>query len=249
MEQIDRIEDYLLNRMNPPEKAAFEADMESDAEMRREVKKYRLALTALRVAEKQKWLTQLREANKNHKENEKNGLFGISRNRFIIFLVGLLLFILSFLYFFYPSPSDKLEKIIQARPVAALVTKSANNELLEQAQTAFNTGDFDQAIGIFKQLNQVNDINYELLYYQGIAERLSGNLENAKSTFKLLDDLKQEHLYEEQAQWEWALSYLQEKDYETAIQKLEIIRKNPEGDLQEDAGQLIKLVQRIQNQN
>ena len=132
--------------------------------------------------------------------------------------VVLLIGIFTFNNFSNPTFSD-----YNNYEVISLTVRGAEDDLLKEAENAFNNKDFAKAETVFRNLIERDSDNLELLLYASIANIELGNYEIADT---ILQDLRSGNsAYKNKATWYLALSKLKQKDHDAC---LEILRAIPE---------------------
>lgn len=132
--------------------------------------------------------------------------------------VALLIGIFTFNNFSDPAFSD-----YNNYEAISLTVRGAEDDLLKEAENAFNNKDFAKAEVVFRNLIKTDSDNLELLLYASIANIELGNYEIADT---ILQDLRSGNsAYKNKATWYLALSKLKQKDHDTC---LEILRAIPE---------------------
>lgn len=105
----------------------------------------------------------------------------------------------------------------------SLSFRGTQNELLNNAESAFNNKNFANAITYFNQLLKINPNNQELQLYKAISEVEVNKFDEADS---LLIKISQGNsVYKNKALWHLALSKFKQKDIKSCV---EILKNIPE---------------------
>ncbi|GAA3645800.1 hypothetical protein [Flavivirga jejuensis] len=130
--------------------------------------------------------------------------------------VALLIGIFTFNNFSSPTFSD-----YNNYETISLTVRGAQDDLLKDAENAFNNKDFVKAKAVFEKLLVQDDSNKELHLYRGIALLELDEFDEADSLFSKLS--KGSSVYKNKAIWYLALSKLKQKDNGACIKILKTI--------------------------
>lgn len=95
------------------------------------------------------------------------------------------------------------------------------NLLQQQAEVAFNTKQYPQAIQYFSQLLEADPANTELQLFKAIALLETGRVDEAEAIFDVIS--KSDTAYKHKGTWYLALSALKRKDYQRCRELLKQI--------------------------
>ncbi|OEK09252.1 hypothetical protein A8C32_11030 [Flavivirga aquatica] len=106
----------------------------------------------------------------------------------------------------------------------SLTVRGSNNELLNTAEHAFNSGNYAKAEDAFRNLIKLDENNSELKLYRAITNIELNDYEMAD---KVLEDLRRGNsVYKNKATWYLALSKLKQKDNKACIDVLKTISED-----------------------
>lgn len=142
--------------------------------------------TILKNKETQKLKQTLQEANDSYNRKKK---FKISSWKLYGPAAAVILLLLTFQIF---SPSDKTMQELYAsnydqRDIPSLIVRGDTGREAEKAQLLFESGNFEEALPLFRDLSNNATSNVStLLIYQGVSEMELGKYEDARATFQKL---------------------------------------------------------------
>ena len=120
----------------------------------------------------------------------------------------------------------------------SLTVRGENDDLLKQAENAFNSKDFKKALKLFDEIYDKDILNYEIKLYKSIALIEANQFLEAE---KLLRDIEGSNsAYKNKAKWYLALSKLKQKDYDACLKILKTIPEDAD-----DHKQAKKLIKKI----
>ncbi len=216
-ELFERIESYILNRMEPATRAAFEAEMENDESLRNEVALQRNlvgAVEALSFAGKTSGNTKIAPV----KKISRVWLYGAAA-------AATVLLVLLLRFFSSPSPSaDSLfAGFFEADPGLPVVMSSGDNHYdFYDGMVSYKEQDYTKALSIWKDVVTPSDT---LTYYMGMANLNSGN---TRATIEYLEPIagNDSSAWQQKAIWYLALAHLKESNTPAAIEWLNRLQDN-----------------------
>jgi len=218
-EKIDR---YLLNKMDDSSRLVFEQRMASDKELAKKVTLAQEAFQLLDALGDQKMKMRMDQIHDNviGKIKRRN------RTKTILALLTGFLIILGFVYYFmvYKSNINSDPAIIYAQYIESyhisLVSREEGVDLeLQQVNALYKNKEYQKALPILDNLIAKSS-DTKLHIAAGISALQTGNYEKALSHFNFLID-NNDPLYGNQARWYAALTALQSENTSLAKQYLQ----------------------------
>ncbi|MCK4561494.1 MAG: hypothetical protein KAT78_01180 [Flavobacteriaceae bacterium] len=231
-------EDYLNGTLAQNEKTSFEERLKKDTLFNNEFNTYKELSSFL----KNKFENE--EASISFKANLKN----ISNKHFekqkpskkiIQFKPWQYAIAASFLLFFgiqYFNSTTPNYNNFTSYDTISLIVRGSQNELLSNAEKAFNENDFAKSEIYFTQLLETNIDNNELKLYKAFSQIELNKFKDADTTLSILS--KGNSVYKNKATWYLALSKLKQKDYKACLAILKTI--DTEADDYKNAKKLLK---------
>ncbi|MBT1697308.1 tetratricopeptide repeat protein [Fulvivirgaceae bacterium PWU4] len=127
---------------------------------------------------------------------------------------------------FYTGKSALPEYTEYASHGPLALAERGTDSLLQQAEEAFNTKQYTQAIRYLNQLLETDPDNRELQLYKGVALLETDRISEAEAIFSAIRN--SDTAYKHKATWYLALSALKQKDYDKCRALLEQIPKESE---------------------
>lgn len=213
-------EQYLGNEMNLEGRAVFENKLLEDVYWKENFELYQQTYQFLKtkfsgetVAFKQN-LKQIALENQSNKNRSK-----IVPMYSKWFAVAATVVLFCSIWFFMQNNEPKYVEYNQHEK-AYFTERSEGVAILKEAQDAFNTKAYENAVGYFEQIPQANR-NEEINLYYAIALLEVNKFEQAET---LLQAIKSGNsVYKEKAIWYLGLSKLKQKDYSSCKQLLEVL--------------------------
>lgn len=217
----DRIDRYVLHRMDPAERARFQALLRTDAGLRREVAEQQKMAALLEKAGDRQLKERLDRVYADVTASEPAGVRrlrpGMPRAAWAVAASVVLLVALLLGWWARPqaTPGDLFAQYY--RPATYLVTR--NQEATNATGGAlFNQGNYRQALEAFRaNLWQNPDADYDLLY-AGLCYLELGAYGRAEASFNRVAGRSQ--LLRGQATWYLALTYLKKDEVEASKTEL-----------------------------
>ncbi len=232
-EKYTLIEKYFAEEMQGEELENFEAQLQTDAELKEELTLHRQLAETLKGEKVHELRSVLNEVDKNweapsKKDSTKVVKFNFRRILTIAAAVALLVIGYQWLTNSDLSPEELYASNFETYPMLlnqrSAEESTANSITYNNAITFYNKKEFTQAEAAFEKLLQDQPDNVSFQFYQANIFLASQNATDAIPIFqKILDG--NNPLFEEQARWYLSLAYLQLDLKENAKALLEIIKK------------------------
>ncbi|MBC8757597.1 tetratricopeptide repeat protein [Kordia sp. YSTF-M3] len=259
-----RIASYLNNEMNEAEKAAFEVQLENDAELASfvdtfstlegvynedkwtvksnatiaEVKALANAFRADDVADVSKKIRAIQQHTTNQETTSR------SRKSYFYYIssaVAIAAVCTLFYFSFMQSitADDAFEQYHDWASLPSFQTKSDTNNNLAKASTLFQEEKYQEALSIFTTYAQESaTYNPQIQLYIGVSHMELENYQEALQTFNQLQNSNT--VDDHKAYWYTALTYLKQNDAENAKKVLKTLVENPSNYNYEKAKELLK---------
>lgn len=215
---------YLQGEMTVEEKNSFEKQLSEDSELASEFETFKEAQLQLKNKFEYEEEREAFKANLNSISGKHfNGKPKIIRMRPWYLAVAASVAILFGLFFFdYNNPTFE---DYNHPETASFVERGATDEILKQAETAFNERKYKEAIPLFEEILKVNKTP-ELQYFYGVSLLEESKYPKAEGVF---NELKSgTSVYKEKAKWNLALSKLKQKKYKQCQEILQTISQDYE---------------------
>ena len=224
-EENELFEAYLEGNLSEGERIIFEEKLKSDSQFRDEFVLFQdvsKVLTNQYSPERNDFVNTLKQVDADFNsavvsEKPKSKIihfkpwqYGVAAS--ILLAIGLFLFN----DFGKPTYSD-----FATYPEIALVVRSETDVLPKNAETAFNSKNYKEAVVYLDELIKNSPEDAELQYYKAIALVETDNFQEAESLLNHLE--KGPSVYASKAVWMSALSKLKQKDYKGTKTILETI--------------------------
>jgi tetratricopeptide (TPR) repeat protein len=207
------IEQYLAGELSPEETKAFENRIKSDPELAEKVGVYRSLSENLKSRFTSEQVErQLRESLSAIAKAEVGNKSGkvISLQWYHWAAAASLALIAVF--WFYTTTSITPQYDDYSNHGSLSLAERGDDSLKHQAEDAFNSGNYDQAISFFNRLLDADPDNTELQLYKGISLLELDRYKEAEAIFHVIKN--SETIYQDKAMWYLALSALKQKDYD-----------------------------------
>ena len=172
---FERIEAYVLDRLNADERFEFEQRMAEDAALRAEVELERENILAIELGGLQRVLKQVRVEHAPQQE-ERGGLSTYLKYAAVVAVI------LSAALWFISRPNGH-ERAFAAHftsdPGLPVAMSASDDHAFHDAMVAYKLGDHDEAIGKWSALLKKDPTNDTLQYYIGCAELNAGRGDRA----------------------------------------------------------------------
>ena len=253
MKPIDpnKIDEYLMGRLEGAELNQFIEQMENDPEFAKEVKIQETLLQQISDLGHQKMREKLVSIKAELSNKNSTTPTPESKRTQKWWIIGFLILILAVLSYFLlnkaaEEPVSQPEQLYAQyyEPYAIPFTSRTDdtNQDLIAAAGFYQDGQFSQALAIFESIQSSNINNDEKLALAiGICRMETANYSKAIQTFQGIQQNPQ-HLYYEQAQWYESLCHLHNHDLTKASKQLEQITQNEDSFFYQKAFDLLKQI-------
>jgi len=213
----DKISRYIDGEMTAGETAAFEAEMQQNAELKAEVVLYNDVQGTLKaelhpsgnVTELRKTLAGLNEEFFTGQKTSAK-VVSIKRTRWISAIAAVLVMGL-FLTIWSPWKKDNLFDTYAATEMPGVEVRGQQSDsLLKEAALQFNNKKFADAVPMFEQVLRIDPQNSFARYYYAIALLQTGQIEQSRN--QLTQVYNGSSVFHTDAAFYIALSYLKEKN-------------------------------------
>jgi len=216
---------YLQDEMTVEEKNSFEKQLSEDRELAAAFETFK----GLQLQLKNKFEhEEEREAFKANLSAISDKHFNASKPKVVLMrpwylAVAASIMILCGLFFFdYNNPSFEDYNHLET---ASFVERGATDEILKQAETAFNERKYKEAIPVFEEILKENKTP-EIQYFYGVSLLEESKYPKAEIVFNEL--ISGTSVYKEKAKWSLALSKLKQKKYKQCKEVLQTISQDYE---------------------
>lgn len=208
---FERIEAYVLDRLDPEERQAFEQRMAADPEFRAEVDLERENILAIEFGALQRMLEQGREERTSIGSTTGHWVGRLKYAAVIAVLLGGAWWVLQ-----RPSANERLFAAHYVPDPGLPVAMSAvEDHAFHDAMVAYKLGDNDEAITKWSALLKEEPSNDTLRYYIGCAELNAGRPDQAVPLFRAVAELPGS-VFAAKARWFWLLALVRSGDPEAA---------------------------------
>ena len=213
MENFDKIERYLLNRMDPDERVAFESEMTQNQELRNEVEEMRSFILSVEYAGLKESLQNYSidtdvEDNRSDSQNSAKVVSLFSR-RIVAIAASIVVIIVAgtMIYNSVYKSSSSLDQIFYPDPGLPTVMSETSEYNFYDAMVDYKMGKYDLALE--KWNNHTGVETDTLAYYKAMAHL---NLENWQEAEGLLQSIPAESAFSQKAKWYLVYSAVQQGD-------------------------------------
>jgi len=224
------IDKYLDGELSEPEVNAFEEEIKIDKEFAYEVK---LQQTARETVEYSNFMDKIDRIRNEKPSSEQVAIPSNSIIRRLIPIIGLAAAALIALLIWQPWQSSSVDSYYQ--PYALSTIHLGGEQSLQQAQNAYNSGDYAVALPVFEKYPDMVEVQLA----KGNAEYNLGKLDAAATTFERVISANKYPYHEPAANWYLALTYLKQNQAEKAKTALQAIKR---GEYYDRAQQLLKKI-------
>ncbi|MFK7770510.1 MAG: tetratricopeptide repeat protein [Saprospiraceae bacterium] len=232
-EKYTLIEKYLAEEMQGMELEKFEAQLQTDAELKEELNLHRQVTETLKGEKVHQLRSVLNDVDKNWEtpsKKEPAKVVNFNFRRILTIAAAFALLVIGYQWFtnsdlsseeLYAANFETYPMLLNQRSAEE---NNASSVTYNNAITFYNKKDFTQAEAAFAKLLQDQPDNVSFQFYQANIFLSSQNAANAIPIFqKIIDD--NNPLFEEQARWYLSLAYLQLDQKENAKVLLEKIQQ------------------------
>ena len=212
-EKYELFDGYLQDELSAEARLDLEDRLTSDQQLKEEFELFKMISDHLEQqfsdrSEREALAASLKELSEQSMQKEETKVIRFNPWKYAIAAsVVLLLGFFMFNPFSNPSYED-----FYTQQTISLVERGDSDAILADAEKAFNSQDYTNAIRYFDQVLATDAEQTEVLFYKGVALVQLDRFEEAEDVFKLIAGGNSAFKYE--AQWQWALSKLKQEDYE-----------------------------------
>ncbi|MGS2739094.1 tetratricopeptide repeat protein [Sinomicrobium sp. M5D2P17] len=225
MEEQDYIlfEDYVSGTLSEEEKQKLEERLRYDDELKESLTLYKEASAYLdrtfgKLEDTETFRNKVSDISKEYFLKDMEPRKGLRKLKlWQIAVAASVLVILGI--FFSRRISIPVYEDYADYPQLSLAMRGEGNTLLQQAETAFNAGDYEKASVLFEDILKADGTNAEISLYYAVSLVELGRYEEADTGFSALMDSRS--VFRTEAMWYRALSKLKQKDYEACAGILE----------------------------
>ena len=243
---VQLFDDYLLQKMTPPEKRAFEDKLASDPYLRAAFETHKRLVGAVQEDGRNALRDRISNVHKDWEERSRKQV-GVKRTAGV--LVGLLVLSLSIYYNFTGrrSPGEWFDVFYTpyALPGRIRGAPSPTSDLQEFYQS-YREGAFERAIAVFPDERAAQIIDPQVWMAYGSALMSVGDFARAEQYFQL-PVITGNAFTADQGKWYRALCLLQLGDRETCAAVLKTLAEDPFADFHKEARSLLKQMKRLSN--
>ena len=231
-------DNYITGELSPEEILEFETKLEQDVSFKEDFLAYKETHQFLQHKfNNETELSQFINTTEkiasdyfNTQQKKKNNYWFIGVAASILLLIGIFIF----------NPSTPTYEEYMTYPTVELTVRGTQEEILKNAQNAFNSKDFTKANELFSTALQQDQNNIQIALYKGISLLELNQLNEAD---KILTNIYQGNSsFTTDANWYLALSKLKQKEYKSCK---ELLQKIPEGYIHYKKAQ--KLINKLPN--
>lgn len=237
-ELIEKIDDYLMERLPKADQAEFEQQIESDPELAAKVQEQRQVLHAVELMGDAEMKAQIGEAIRNrNQQSAKIRPINWKRGLAIAASVALLVFA----YFFYTNPASNdamYANYYETYNISAGSRSDNMGQEISAATSAYKAKNYQQALTQFEAIYAATQ-DTKWLLAQGLSQMELQQFDAALNSFQPLIQQK-DPLYLEQALWYAALCHLKNSNTAQSQALLEQLLAQPSSFQATEAEALLK---------
>jgi hypothetical protein len=228
--ELEKIEKYLKNQMNPADQQAFEQEMAGDSTLAEEVSSFRDIQQIVNVAGDETFLATLQSIEKELAEPAKPvaPVRPLWNRRLAIGIAAAILILLAGIWVFQPKTTDSsalfADNFQAYPPPARLRGESTQNQIWDAARTAYLQENYAQAAQQFEALLAQDSLQqplYLVHFYAGISQLAKVPPQLPAAIDHLLFVAATDSDYYQPAQWYLALAYVRNGEEHQAKALLE----------------------------
>lgn len=241
-EVVDKIEKYLLGKLEVEERAAFEQEMQQDTALAEEVALHREIHSRLGDQQYQK-VAMAKEAAAAQYFKERARLTVIRRLTVGFAAAAVLVF--AFLFITSPTQeTDQLEQVAALiEPYPAQVFRSADDEVtsLQPGINYYTKGQYDDAARAFSEVEQSDKFYQTARFYQGVSEVLATDYLAGINTLEQYLSAENPGKKQE-AEWYLAVAYVSAGQPDAARPLLRRLKSSGNAKIKGQATQLLDIL-------
>ncbi len=218
-EQLEAIERFLHNKMEPQEREAFVALISSDALLKKNVHEMRLIFLGIEEASmKEKLVTFHNNSARKLKSFKQGAVKPLTTQSWLAAASALLIIsITAWLIFVRPDKNERLfAEYFHSDPGLISAMSTSANYSFDRAMVDYKTGNFDVAIKTWDSLQRIKPRNDTLNYFLGVASLANREPDNAINYLQKVSATRG-GIFVEDATWYLGLAYLKKGKRREAI--------------------------------
>lgn len=215
---MDKIDRYLQGKMSSEEHSAFEADMNTNSELKKAIEDHKSLIFTIEAASAKDELNRIM----NREKAKQGKTIGIRRSWMAV-AASLAILVTSFFLIRNSGGGNQglYAEFYQVDPGLPTTMSAESDVQFTEAMVLYKQGEYSRALAEFEKLATDQPASDTLLFYQGICHL---ELDQAEISAKLLKEVEASStLFGEKAQWYRALSLLKSSDLIGAESILESI--------------------------
>jgi predicted Zn-dependent protease len=221
------IEQYLAGELTPEQNRAFEDRIKNDPEFAEKVGLYRSLSTNLKSRfsgeEDEQQLRETLSAISKAEITKKSGK--VISLQWYHWAAAASIALIAIFWFYTRTPTLPQYSEYAYHGTISLAERG-DDSLKHQAEDAFNSARYEQAIHYFNQLLETDPDNTELQLCKGISLLELNRYEEAESTLQVIRNSAT--VYQDKAIWYLALSALKQRDYDKCKNRLDQLSPDSE---------------------
>lgn len=239
-----QIDDYILNRLSPEDRQAFELEIQQNPGLASEIQVHQAIQQGLAINRHRKIKAKLKKFHQSEFSPINNLLKGrwnkIHWSLWLI-LVALIIGLAWFIITLNPTPApDQLyAQYYSPYSVSLQNRNSALEEELAAASLLYNQGQYEDALPALQALSTRAPEDMRLFLATGICQMELNQYPEAIQSLNIILERK-DPLLSDQARWYSAMSQLAQEDYISAKTSLQPLADDPDADHHEDALVILK---------
>lgn len=231
-EILSQFERYESSTMSQEERVAFEERLRQEEDFRNSFEDFRQMQSGIKAFGYQQFAAQLQSWDEEHDTDADEQVRTLSFSRWYYWAAAVAVIMVATISWWQLSPGQN-EQLYTAyfQPYPDVLTSRGENEnALNTAMIAYESGEYSEAITLFRQLLEGNGSTEaqgnELRFYLAQAYLSTESYDLAQQLLEDLQNVDQFGL-KEASQWYLALAYLKQGDSDTAVRLLQQIKASP----------------------
>ncbi|MDQ3193147.1 MAG: hypothetical protein M3Q58_16305 [Bacteroidota bacterium] len=238
-EDFEMMESYFEDRMSEAEKASFEAKLILDENFKDEFEVYKKVRQGIFIAGEAELRDKLKAADKeiepSLRAKDRNNIIPLYKKLLVAASIAALI---SMSYLLFLKDDYQFRKFEEKEPGLPVLMNNNEKSALNKAMTLYKAGEYSESKEIIENLLSIKPENDTLLYFNGVVNYELEAYSKAADQFEAVSEI--ESVFNEQAEYRLALSYLRLSKENKARVVLEKIVSNPSHLYKEQAQELLK---------
>lgn len=241
LDTFGKIEAYLLHQLPDKEYKEFEAEIQANDELRKEVNLQRKLIEGIEEEFMKEKIRGIYENQIQKKNTIKLWYYPIAAS--IVFIISIGIY-----YYFKSTPEEKIYYALHDELDTDLgppnLMSSGTTDAFQAAMEAYREEDYQKAIDRLEPLHKAASVNDTISYYLGLSYLEEKQAQNA---IKLLEEVNSSSnkLLANKAKWYLALAYLKTGKVEMAKDLFSEIANSPGQFREEKAKKALKLLEEL----